>query len=150
MSIEVNDITKSYGPQIAVDNVSFSIQSGEIVGFIGPNGAGKSTTMKIITGTLAPDRGDIILQGLPALDNQMEIRKIIGYLPEHNPLYLEMYIREYLHYVAGLYRIGMTKSKERIARVIGMTGLTSEAHKKIGNLLKRIQATRGPGTSTHS
>ena len=102
MSIAVKDITKRYGPQLAVDNVSFSINSGEIVGFIGPNGAGKSTTMKIITGTLPPDDGEVVIRGMPAIEKQKEIRKIIGYLPEHNPLYLEMYIREYLHYVAGL------------------------------------------------
>lgn len=136
MSIVVEEITKHYGSQIAVDQVSFEIQTGEIIGFIGPNGAGKSTTMKIITGTLPPDHGKVLIQGMPALEKQMEIRKIIGYLPEHNPLYLEMYIREYLQYVAGLYRIKGADAKERISQVIQMTGLTPESDKKIGHLSK--------------
>ena len=136
MSIAVQDITKFYGPQVAVDNVSFDIQPGEIVGFIGPNGAGKSTTMKIITGTLAPDQGKVLIKGMPALEKQMEIRKIIGYLPENNPLYLEMYIREYLHYVSSLYKIKGERAKERISQVIQMTGLAPESDKKIGHLSK--------------
>ncbi len=136
MSIVVQDITKHYGPQVAVDNVSFEIQPGEIVGFIGPNGAGKSTTIKIITGTVPTDHGEVMIQGMPALEKQMEIRKIIGYLPEHNPLYLEMYIREYLQYVAGFYRIKGTEAKERISQVIQMTGLAPESDKKIGHLSK--------------
>ena len=136
MSIAVKDITKRYGPQLAVDNVSFTINSGEIVGFIGPNGAGKSTTMKIITGTLPPDDGEVVIRGMPAIEKQKEIRKIIGYLPEHNPLYLEMYIREYLHYVAGLYKIMGAMAKERVSQVIQMTGLAPESHKKIGYLSK--------------
>ena len=136
MSIAVKDITKRYGPQLAVDNVSFTINSGEIVGFIGPNGAGKSTTMKIITGTLPPDNGEVVIRGMPAIEKQKEIRKIIGYLPEHNPLYLEMYIREYLHYVAGLYKIMGAMAKERVSQVIQMTGLAPESHKKIGYLSK--------------
>ncbi len=136
MSIVVEDITKHYGSQIAVDSVSFEIQTGDIVGFIGPNGAGKSTTMKIITGTLPPDHGNVLIQGMHALEKQMEIRKIIGYLPEHNPLYLEMYIREYLQYVAGLYRIKGAEAKERISQIIQMTGLAPESDKKIGHLSK--------------
>ena len=109
MSITVKGITKRYGSQLAVDDVSFEIPGGQIVGFIGPNGAGKSTTMKIITGTLPPDKGSVLIKGLPSLEHQNEIRRMIGYLPEHNPLYLEMYIREYLQYVAGLYQV---KGKE--------------------------------------
>ena len=136
MSISVKEISKHYGPQIAVDKVSFSVESGEIVGFIGPNGAGKSTTMKIITGTLPPDHGEVVIRGMPALEQQKEIRKIIGYLPENNPLYLEMYTREYLNYVAGLYRITGSWARERISRVVQMTGLNPESHKKIGNLSK--------------
>ncbi|MEN8226644.1 MAG: gliding motility-associated ABC transporter ATP-binding subunit GldA [Bacteroidota bacterium] len=136
MSIEVKDITKRYGPQLAVDNISFEVHSGEIVGFIGPNGAGKSTTMKIITGTLSPDEGEVVIRGMPAIGQQKEIRKIIGYLPEHNPLYLEMYIREYLHYVAGLYKIKGAMAKDRVSQVIQMTGLEPESHKKIGYLSK--------------
>ncbi len=111
MSIEVKEITKQYGTQLAVNNVSFEIHTGEIVGFIGPNGAGKSTTMKIITGTLPPDKGSVLIKGLPALEHPNEIRKMIGYLPEHNPLYLEMYIREYLQYVAGKSKVESQKWK---------------------------------------
>ncbi len=136
MSIAVKEISKHYGPQIAVDKISFSVESGEIVGFIGPNGAGKSTTMKIITGTLPPDHGEVVIRGMPALDQQKEIRKIIGYLPENNPLYLDMYTREYLNYVAGLYRITGSAARERISEVVQMTGLNPESHKKIGNLSK--------------
>ncbi len=136
MSISVKHIVKRYGPQIAVNDVSFSVQTGEIVGFIGPNGAGKSTTMKIITGTLAPDSGAVVINDISRLENQKEIRKIIGYLPEHNPLYLEMYIREYLQYVSGLYKIYGATAKNRISEVIAMTGLGFEAHKKIGALSK--------------
>jgi len=136
MSIEVQGITKTYGTQLAVNRVSFSVQTGEVVGFIGPNGAGKSTTMKIITGTLPPDSGSVTINELPALENQKEIRRLIGYLPEHNPLYLEMYVREYLQYVAGLYLIHGQKARDRIAHVIEMTGLSPEMHKKIGSLSK--------------
>lgn len=136
MSIEVKEISKRYGSQAAVDNVSFIVQTGEIVGFIGPNGAGKSTTMKIITGSLPPDGGTVVIKGMPALEYPQEIRKIMGYLPEHNPLYLEMYIREYLHYVAGLYKIAGKEAKDRISQVITMTGLEPEIDKKIGDLSK--------------
>jgi ABC-2 type transport system ATP-binding protein len=136
MSIQVTGITKSYGSQVAVDKVSFSVQTGEVVGFIGPNGAGKSTTMKIITGTLPPDAGSVTINDLPAVEHQKEIRKLIGYLPENNPLYLEMYVREYLQYVAGLYQIRGRRAQERIAKVIEMTGLSPEMHKKIGMLSK--------------
>jgi ABC-2 type transport system ATP-binding protein len=136
MSIIVEGITKAYGSQLAVDHVSFSVHTGEVVGFIGPNGAGKSTTMKIITGTVRPDKGSVVINGRPVSENQKEIRKIIGYLPEHNPLYLEMYIREYLAYTAGLYGIKGRERKERIEEVICMTGLIPEVHKKIGKLSK--------------
>jgi len=136
MSIAVKEISKAYGTQLAVNNVSFNVSTGEIVGFIGPNGAGKSTTMKIITGTLSPDSGSVMINGMNSIDHRNEIRGLIGYLPEHNPLYLEMYIREYLQYVAGLYRITGRSAMERISAVIEMTGLTVEAGKKIGNLSK--------------
>jgi ABC-2 type transport system ATP-binding protein len=136
MSIAVKGITKHYGSQVAVDNVSFSVSTGEIVGFIGPNGAGKTTTMKIITGTVPPDQGTVLIRELPAIENRKEIRKIIGYLPEHNPLYLDMYIREYLAYVAGLYKIKGHVMEDKISEVIRMTGLDPEAHKKIGALSK--------------
>ncbi len=134
MSVQVNGITKRYGTQLAVDNVSFSVQTGEVVGFIGPNGAGKSTTLKIITGTLPPDQGEVMIRDMPSIEYQKEIRKIIGYLPEHNPLYLEMYTREYLSYVTGLYRITGSNARNRVDQVIEMTGLSQEAHKKIGTL----------------
>jgi len=136
MSIQVSGITKSYGTQVAVNNVSFSVRTGEVVGFIGPNGAGKSTTMKIITGTLPPDTGMVTINDLSTLEHQREIRRLIGYLPEHNPLYLEMYVREYLQYVAGLYLITGKTARERIVRVEEMTGLSPEMHKKIGILSK--------------
>lgn len=136
MSISVRDITKSYGSQIAVYKVSFSVGIGEIVGFIGPNGAGKSTTMKIITGTLPPDEGEVMIKDVPIIENRNMISKIIGYLPENNPLYPEMYIREYLRYVAGLYGITGSGAAKRLNEVIRMTGLESESHKKIGDLSK--------------
>ena len=136
MSIEVKEITKKYGSQLAVNKVSFDIPTGEIVGFIGPNGAGKSTTMKIITGTLPPDEGSVLIKGLPALENQNQIRRMIGYLPEHNPLYLEMYIREYLHYVAGLYELKGKSRKVKVEHVIERTGLGPEVSKTIGKLSK--------------
>ncbi|MFO7933553.1 MAG: gliding motility-associated ABC transporter ATP-binding subunit GldA [Bacteroidales bacterium] len=136
MSIIVHDISKSYGTQVAVDHVSFSVHTGKIVGFIGPNGAGKSTTMKIITGTLPPDQGMVTIKDLNIVEHRKEIRNILGYLPEHNPLYLEMYIREYLYYVAGLYQITGNRARKRIEEITEMTGLTREVHKKIVNLSK--------------
>lgn len=136
MSIAVKEISKRYGSQLAVNNVSFNVSTGEIVGFIGPNGAGKSTTMKMITGTLSPDSGLVMINDLPALEYQKEIRGLIGYLPEHNPLYHEMYIREYLQYVAGLYQVTGKAARERISTVIEMTALSAEVGKKIGNLSK--------------
>lgn len=136
MSIKVKEISKQYGSQFAVNDVSFEIPTGEIVGFIGPNGAGKSTTMKIITGTLPPDKGSILIKGLPALEHQNEIRRMIGYLPEHNPLYLEMYIREYLQYVAGLYELKGKSKKGKVEDVIEKTGLGPEISKTIGMLSK--------------
>ena len=136
MSIAVKEISKRYGSQLAVNSVSFNVSTGEIVGFIGPNGAGKSTTMKMITGTLSPDSGSVMINDLPALKYQKEIRGLIGYLPENNPLYHEMYIREYLQYVAGLYQVTGKSARERISTVIEMTALSAEVGKKIGNLSK--------------
>ena len=136
MSISVKGITKRYGSQLAVNDVSFEIPGGQIVGFIGPNGAGKSTTMKIITGTLPPDKGSVLIKGLPALEHQNEIRRMIGYLPEHNPLYLEMYIREYLQYVAGLYQLKGKNRTGKVEDVIEKTGLGPEIGKTIGKLSK--------------
>ena len=136
MSIAVKEVSKRYGTQLAVNKVSFEVHTGEIVGFIGPNGAGKSTTMKMITGTLSPDSGSVLINDLPALEHQKEIRGMIGYLPENNPLYHEMYIREYLQYVAGLYNISGKLARERISTVIEMTALSLEVKKKIGALSK--------------
>jgi ABC-2 type transport system ATP-binding protein len=135
MSVIVSNVTKSYGHQKALDDVSFTIPAGEIVGFIGPNGAGKSTMMKIITGFFSADSGNVSVCGLPARPGATEMKRLIGYLPENNPLYLDMYVREYLGYVADLYRMG-NKSREAVNSVIERTGLTPEQGKKIGALSK--------------
>ncbi len=134
MSIEAKGVSKYYGKQKALDNVSFKISSGEIVGFLGPNGAGKSTMMKIITGYFPPNEGEIDVIGLDAVENSLEVRKKVGYLPEHNPLYPEMYVTEYLKFVAGIYKV--KNKKERIEEIIKMVGLSPERHKKIQELSK--------------
>ncbi len=135
MSIIVSNVTKSYGHQKALDDVSFTIPAGEIVGFIGPNGAGKSTMMKIITGFFSADSGNVSVCGLPSGPGATEMKRLIGYLPENNPLYPDMYVREYLGYVADLYRMG-NRSREAVNSVIERTGLTPEQGKKIGALSK--------------
>ncbi|PLX02863.1 MAG: gliding motility-associated ABC transporter ATP-binding subunit GldA [Marinilabiliales bacterium] len=135
MSIEVKNVTKLYGEQKALNNVSFTINSGEIVGFLGPNGAGKSTMMKIITGFIPPSEGTVFVNGMNILDNPVNVSRVIGYLPESNPLYLEMYVKEYLEYVAGLYKIRRGK-KERVQKIVDQIGLTPEVTKKIGALSK--------------
>jgi ABC-2 type transport system ATP-binding protein len=135
MSIVVQDVTRFYGSQKALDNVSFHIKTGEIAGFLGPNGAGKSTMMKIITGFIPASSGKVFVNGLEAGDNDPEIRKKIGYLPENNPLYPEMYVREYLGFVASIYRSGIPV-KEQVDHVIEATGLAVEQKKKIGSLSK--------------
>ena len=132
MSIEVHNITKNYGTQKALDGVSFAIKKGEIVGFLGPNGAGKSTLMKILTTYLAADEGNAIVNGFDVKDQQKSVQQSIGYLPEHNPLYLDLYVREYLEFNADVYGV----SKSRIEEVIILTGLTTESHKKIAQLSK--------------
>jgi ABC-2 type transport system ATP-binding protein len=132
MSIEVHAISKSYGAQKALDGVSFSIQKGEIVGFLGPNGAGKSTLMKILTTYLSADEGTATVNGFDVATQQKSVQQSIGYLPEHNPLYLDLYVREYLEFNASVYGV----SKNRIEEVILLTGLMSEHHKKIGELSK--------------
>jgi ABC-2 type transport system ATP-binding protein len=134
MSIEVKNVTKKYGEQKALDNVSFEIKTGEVVGFLGPNGAGKSTMMKIITGFIPANEGDIIVEGLNILDNPMKVRQIIGYLPENNPLYLDMYVKEYLEFVGGIYKL--KNIDKLVADIIHRTGLEVEQHKKIGALSK--------------
>ena len=134
MSIKLTNITKLYGKQKAVNNISFEIKTGEIVGFIGPNGAGKSTTMKIITGFIPPTSGELQINDKNIDEHSISIRKEIGYLPEHNPLYLEMYVKEFLSYIAGTYKL--KNKKTRIAEIIERIGLSSEQHKKIGALSK--------------
>ena len=134
MSISVNNLSKNYGSQKAVNQISFTVNKGEIVGFLGPNGAGKSTTMKMITGYLEADAGDIEVCGIPVLEDSIDTKKKIGYLPEANPLYAEMYVREYLQFIAGVHKIKDTGSK--IEEVINVVGLTPEANKKIGQLSK--------------
>jgi len=135
MSIEVQGVTKLYGKQKALDNLSFRVNTGEIVGFLGPNGAGKSTMMKIITGFIPASSGDVKVNGLDVETNNLEIKKAIGYLPENNPLYPEMYIREYLGFVASIYKIP-APAKTQIDNIIELTGLLPEQKKKIGSLSK--------------
>lgn len=132
MSIEVQNISKNYGAQKALDNISFSIKKGEIVGFLGPNGAGKSTLMKILTTYITADEGEAKVNGHDVSSEIKSVQKSVGYLPEHNPLYLDLYIREYLAFNADIYKV----PKSRIEEVIQLTGLTPESSKKIGQLSK--------------
>lgn len=134
MSIEVKGLTKNYGEQKAVNNVSFAIRKGEIVGFLGPNGAGKSTTMKIITGYLAADAGQAMVCGIDVKERPLDAKAKIGYLPEANPLYFDMFVREYLDFVADVHHV--PNKKETIENVIETVGLTPESKKKIGQLSK--------------
>jgi ABC-2 type transport system ATP-binding protein len=134
MSIQVQNLLKQYGEQKAVNNVSFSLNKGEIVGFLGPNGAGKSTTMKMITGYLQPDAGNIKVCGIDVDKDVMKVKTKIGYLPESNPLYYDMYVKEYLKFIAGVHAI--QNSKVKIQNIIELTGLTVESKKKIGQLSK--------------
>tara|TARA_B100001146_G_scaffold225125_1_gene246733 strand:+ start:16164 stop:17060 length:897 start_codon:yes stop_codon:yes gene_type:complete len=132
MSLEIQNISKHYGDQLALDAVSFSLKKGEIVGFLGPNGAGKSTLMKILTTYLHQDNGIAKVNGYSTSEEKRKVQRSIGYLPEHNPLYTDMYVKEYLAFNAKVHGV----SKERIATVVQQTGLTPEAHKKIGQLSK--------------
>lgn len=132
MSIEVTNISKLYADQKALNNISFKVDKGEIVGFLGPNGAGKSTMMKILTTYIEASDGEAKVNDFDVQINPREVQKRVGYLPEHNPLYLEMYVKEYLSFNADVYKV----SKSRIEEVIELTGLTPEAHKKIGQLSK--------------
>jgi ABC-2 type transport system ATP-binding protein len=134
MSIEVNHLFKYYGEQAAVQDISFNVAAGEIVGFIGPNGAGKSTTMKIITGFIPSSSGDVKVCGMPVNEDSMQTRQLIGYLPEHNPLYLDMYVKEYLEFVGKIYKVKNLKA--RIQEMINAVGLDVEQNKKIGALSK--------------
>lgn len=132
MSIKTENIVKTYGNQNALNDISFSVETGEIVGFLGPNGAGKSTMMKILTGYIPATSGEASVNGISITSDKIQLQKQIGYLPEHNPLYLEMYVREYLQFCARIHNI----SKERIEEIIKLTGLTPEANKKIEQLSK--------------
>ncbi|MFN5846742.1 MAG: gliding motility-associated ABC transporter ATP-binding subunit GldA [Flavobacteriia bacterium] len=134
MSIEVKNLFKYYGDQAAVRDISFSIAKGEIVGFLGPNGAGKSTTMKIITGYIPASSGDVRVCGLPVDVDSLNTRQLIGYLPEHNPLYLDMYVREYLEFVGKIYKVN--NIKERVDEMIKAVGLEVEQNKKLSALSK--------------
>jgi ABC-2 type transport system ATP-binding protein len=134
MSIEIRDITKLFGKQKALDHVSFSVWNGQLVGFLGPNGAGKSTLMKIITGFIAPSSGEVLVNKVRISPDHIQIRRDIGYLPENNPLYADLYVKEYLEIIAGFYRL--TGKKKRVAEMVEITGLRDEQNKKIGALSK--------------
>ncbi len=136
MSIKIQNLTKVYGQQKALNNIGFEISKGEIVGFLGPNGAGKSTTMKILSGYLKPTGGTATLNGLDVDTESKEIKKHIGYLPEHNPLYLDMYVEEFLNFVGSLYGFSKSQLKERTEEIIKKVGLGPEKHKKIAQLSK--------------
>ncbi len=135
MSLKINNLTKIYGEQKALDNVSLEIASAEVVGLLGPNGAGKTTMMRIITCFIPPSSGEVSVCGYNIFEQSIEVRKKVGYLPENNPLYLEMYVLEYLQYLAGIYKLGKN-SAERIKEMIEITGLGKEQKKKIGALSK--------------
>jgi len=143
MSIEVKNITKVYGEQKALDSISFSVNKGEIVGFLGPNGAGKSTLMKILTTYLTANEGEASVNGFDVLTQSKQVQQSVGYLPEHNPLYLDLYVREYLEFNADLHKV----SKSKIDEVIQLTGLTPESHKKIGELSKGYRQRVGLATA---
>ena len=134
MSIEVKNLFKYYGEQAAVKDISFKVNSGEIVGFLGPNGAGKSTTMKVITGYISASEGEVFVCGNPVTVDSLDTRQMIGYLPEHNPLYLDMYVKEYLTFVGKIYK--MSNIKDRVSDMIKKVGLEVEQNKKIGALSK--------------
>lgn len=134
MSISVRNISRRYGNQKALDQVSFEVPKGEILGFLGPNGAGKSTMMKILTTFIPPSEGEASVCGFDIRKDSMEVRRKVGYLPEHNPLYADMYVREYLGFIAGLHRLD--RKEDRIRKMIELTGLGPEQHKKIAALSK--------------
>ena len=134
MSVEVKNVTKIYGAQKALDNISFAVEPGNIVGFLGPNGAGKSTMMKIITCFIPQTSGSVSVCGYDVIDNPIDVKRQVGYLPEHNPLYLDMYVKEYLDFVGGVYKI--ENRKARVKEMVGMVGLGLEQNKKIGALSK--------------
>ncbi|QMU29004.1 gliding motility-associated ABC transporter ATP-binding subunit GldA [Adhaeribacter radiodurans] len=136
MSVEVKNLTKLFGAQRAVDNISFRVNPGQVLGFLGPNGAGKSTTMKIATGYLPPSAGTITINGYDVQETPLEVRRHVGYLPEHNPLYLDMYVSEYLVFIGQLYGLKGNELNKRVQQMIALCGLMAERHKKIGSLSK--------------
>jgi ABC-2 type transport system ATP-binding protein len=136
MSLEVQNLSKQYGRQWAVDGISFHVARGEVVGFLGPNGAGKSTTMKIATGYLPPTKGSIKVTGLDVVSDSLNVRKSIGYLPEHNPLYTDMYVHEYLRFCGGIFGMAGDGLKARVGEIVELCGLEREQHKKIESLSK--------------
>lgn len=136
MSVSVSNLTKKYQNQRAVDNISFEVKTGEVLGFLGPNGAGKTTTMKIITGFMAPSDGDAKINGISVLENPEKIKPLIGYLPESNPLYQDMLVLEYLQFIAELQNVPKNRIQDRIAEMVKVCGLNVEKHKKIGELSK--------------
>ncbi|NVK85967.1 MAG: ATP-binding cassette domain-containing protein, partial [Cytophagia bacterium] len=136
MSVKVAGLTKIYGQQRAVDAISFSAQPGEILGFLGPNGAGKSTTMKVATGFIPPSEGSVEVCGIDVMNQPVEARRKIGYLPENNPLYLDMYVHEYLLFMASAHGLKGAKAKARVTEMVVLCGLTKEQNKKIGMLSK--------------
>lgn len=143
MNIQVENLTKVYGPQRAVDRISFEVKTGEILGFLGPNGAGKTTTMKMITNYLSPTAGNILFDGKSLFEDEENVKKHIGYLPENNPLYLEMPVIDYLEYCAKLQGIQKEKMDERVREMVRVCGLHSEKHKRIGELSKGFRQRTG-------
>ncbi|MFD1188711.1 gliding motility-associated ABC transporter ATP-binding subunit GldA [Pontibacter rugosus] len=136
MSVEVKNLSKIYGTQHAVDDISFTVEQGQILGFLGPNGAGKSTTMKIATCFLPPSAGTVVVAGHDVVQDPIAVRRNVGYLPEHNPLYLDMYVHEYLYFVASVYGLKGKLAKARVQEMVELCGLTLEQGKKIGALSK--------------
>lgn len=136
MSVEVTHLTKTFNRQKAVNDISFEVSKGEILGFLGPNGAGKSTTMKIATSYIPPTSGHVKICGFDVVDNPMKVKEVVGYLPEHNPLYLEMYVREYLHFVGGIHGLKGIQLKSRVEEMIDLCGLGIEQNKRIEALSK--------------
>lgn len=136
MSLVVSNISKAYGPQQVLSGLSFNLDDGNITGLLGPNGAGKSTTMKIISGILPPDSGSVLIDGTDMLAGKTATKRLVGYLPENNPLYHDMYVKEFLIFIAGLYGIKGKMARTRVEELIHATGLENECSKKIGNLSK--------------
>jgi len=136
MSLRISNLTKVYGQQKAVNAISFEVERGEIVGFLGPNGAGKSTTMKITTGYLPPSEGEVVVEGYNVVQHPLEVKRITGYLPEHNPLYLDMFVHEYLGFAGGVFGLKGSDRKKRVKEMIELCGLGLEQNKKVESLSK--------------